>query len=122
MTLPFQLAAVWAWLKRNWKWLLLPLGAALWLLGRLTARKEVVVTSTALADADEAKVRFDKDAATARTLADSKEASQLAGVAAQHSAAVEAVTRQQVAAAAAAQDSPEDVNSLLLAVGRDMRK
>lgn len=41
-------ATAWAWLKKWWKWLLLPIGAGLWLLGRATAKTKIVVASPEL--------------------------------------------------------------------------
>jgi hypothetical protein len=109
MKLPVWMFLTWEWLKRNWKWLLLPLGVLLWFLGRVTAKKEVIITSTALAEADTAQ-------------ADAKEAAQLSGIAAQHSAAVAVATQKQIDAAADAQGDSEAVNSILAGVGKDMRR
>ncbi len=39
-----------AWLKKWWKWLALPIGVGLWLLGRMTAKKTVTVVSPELVE------------------------------------------------------------------------
>jgi hypothetical protein len=122
MKLPIWLFLTWEWLKRNWKWLLLPLGVLFWFLGRVTAKKKVTITSTALAEADSAKVAIDEKAEAQRELADAKEATQLAGIASRQAAAVTAATQAQVGAAAAAQGDPEQVNALLQAVSKDLRR
>lgn len=122
MKLPIWMFLTWEWLKRNWKWLLLPLGVLLWLLGRVTAKKVVTITSTAVADADAAKVAINAKADEQRERADAKEVAQLAGIASQQAAAVTAATQAQLGAAAAAQGDPEQVNELLQAVGRDIRR
>lgn len=122
MKLPVWLFLTWEWLRKHWKWLLLPVGLLIWLLGRVTAKKQVTITSTALADADVAKAGIEEEAASRRKLADAKEAAQLGGVASQHAAAVATATQKQVDSAAEAQGDPERVNALLLSVGKDMRK
>lgn len=122
MKLPVWMFLTWEWLKRNWKWLLLPLGVVLWFLGRATAKKEVTITSTALDGANTAKDKIDAAADEKRVQADAAEAAQLAGVAAQHSAAVAVATQKQLDVAAAAQGDSEAVNSILTGVGKDMRR
>jgi len=122
MKLPVWMFLTKEWLKKYWKWLLLPLGVLLWLLGRATARKTVVVTSGALAQADEAKTEIDAKAASRVREADGKEAAQLAGISAQHSAAVASETQRLVDAAEEAQGDPDKVNDLLRQVGKDMRR
>lgn len=122
MKLPVWLFLTWEWLRKHWKWLLLPVGLLIWFLGRVTAKKQVTITSTALADADVAKAGIEEEAASRRKLADAKEAAQLGGVASQHAAAVATATQKQVDSAAEAQGDPERVNALLLSVGKDMRK
>ena len=118
---------VWAfrtkeWLKKYWKWLLFPIGILLLILGYgLAPRRKVVVTSTALAGADEAKVRINEVASTKVREADAKEAGQLAGIAAQQAAAVASGTQEQIAAVDAAQGDSDKVNALLVGVGKQMR-
>jgi hypothetical protein len=122
MTTPVWLFLTWEWLKRYWKWLLLPLGILLWFLGRATAKKEVTVTSTALAESDTAKAAIDAKALEQTAQADAKEAAQLAVVTSQRSAAVAAATQTQIDAASAAQGDSGAVNSILTNVGKDMRR
>lgn len=123
MTLPVWMFHTKEWLKKYWKWLLFPLGLLLLILGYgLAPRRKVVVTSTALAGADEAKVRINDEASVKVREADAKEAGQLAGISAQHSSAVAAVTQKQIAAAEQVQGDSDKVNSLLLQVGKDVRR
>lgn len=98
------------------------MGVLLYLLGRLTAKKQVTITSTALAEADEAKVVIDNKADEARALADKKEVSALTGIESARSAEAAAVTQSQIAAAQGAQGDSEKVNALLHQVGKDMRR
>lgn len=122
MKLPVWVFLTKEWLKKWWKWLLLTLGLLLWFLGRMTAKKTVVITSTALEKADEAKATIDAAAAGKVREADAKEAAQLAGVAAQHSAAVASATQEQIDVVAAAQGDSDRVNAVLLDVGKGIRR
>ena len=122
MNLPIWMLTAEVWLKKYWKWLLLPIGLLLWLLGRLTAKKTVTITSTAIAEADEAKGKINAEAAEKVREADAKEAAQLAGISAQQAAAVARETQKQVDAAAEAQGDPDAVNALLIQTGKDARR
>lgn len=122
MKCPVCLFVTWEWLKKYWAWLIVPVGAAIWLLGRLSAKKQVTITSTALEEADAAKKGIDAEADAKVDAADAKMEAQLSGVAAAHSADVAATTQKQLNAVAAAQGNPEAVNSLLLDVGKGMRQ
>lgn len=42
------LASSWAWIKKWWKWLLPVVGAGLWVLGRATAKRQIVIPSPEL--------------------------------------------------------------------------
>lgn len=122
MKLPVWMFLTKEWLKKNWKWLLFPIGMLLVVLGYgLASRKKVIVTSTALAGADEAKVRINEEAADKVRAADAQEAGQLAGIDAQHSAAVASTTQEQLNAVKDAEGDPEKVNALLADVGKQMR-
>lgn len=115
-------ASAWEWLKKNWKWLLLPIGLLLWFIGRSSGKREVTVTSTALGEHEAMARQLDAEAAQQKATADAKESSALAGIAANQSAQTAAATQKQIDAAAAAEGDPYKVNSLLLDVGKDMRK
>lgn len=112
----------WRWLKRNWKWLLLPVGIVIWLVGRLMARKTVVVESSALGEHAEVERKVEAQAEEKKAeLAQEREA-QLAGIAAEHAAKSTSITQQHVAEAAATEGDSEKVNDLLSQVSKDMRK
>ncbi len=124
------LAAAWAWLKRawlwvktHWQWLVLPVGAVLWLLGRLTAgKKPVVVADGEIVGHDLVQASEDAKAAQLVAQADALEQAKLQGIASGQSAAQSALVTQVKQEAAAVEADPEKVNELLLKVGKDMRK
>lgn len=112
----------WGWVKLNWKWLLLPVGALLWILGRLAASKKVVVESGVV-------VEHDIVVADADTKAASEAASVVAAanvearrVAAAQAAAVSKLNDALKAAADNALEDPEATNTFLKGVSGDMRK
>lgn len=112
-----------AWCKRRWVWLAISLGLLTFILLELVGRrKKVVITSTALEKADEAKAKIDAKAAEQAAQINAEEAGKLAGISAEHSAEVAASTQRQLDAAVTAQGDPEKVNELLLRVGKDMRE
>jgi len=123
MTLPVWMFITKEWFKKYWKWLLFPVGLLLLILGYgLASRKRVVITSTALEGANEAKDKINAEASEKVRQADAKESGQLAGIAAQHSAAVASVTQKQLDAVEEAQGDSDKVNALLVDVGKGMRR
>jgi hypothetical protein len=122
MKCPVWLWCTWEWLKKHWKWILLPVGLLLFLIGKLTAKKQIEVVSPALAAADAAKQAIDAQASEQRAAADAKEAGQLAGVDAAHAAAESAATGKILDTAAEAQGDSDRVNAVLHEVGKGMRQ
>lgn len=122
MTSPLWLIAAWGWLKRNWKWLLLPIGALAWLLGRLTAKKTVVVESSALEEHNEVVQKIEEEADVKREAAHKTLEGQLMGIDSAHSAAVTASTSTVIKEAGEAQGDSDKVNDLLKNLGKDLRK
>lgn len=122
MTLPMWLLTAWAWLKRNWKWLLLPIGVAAWLFGRAFGKKTVAVQSSALEAHDELERQVVKDAAKQKEAIRAQEQQQLSGLDAAHSAAVTAATQTVINEAADAQGDSDKVNEFLQGVSKDLRK
>lgn len=115
------LTAAWAWLKKYWQWLVLPVGACLWLLGRLTATKTVSVESGAVVGHDLEQASEDAKAAQAQAQAQVTEVAKLQQIDSGHSAAVSGMALSQQAEIDAARQDPDKVNAVLLNVGKDVR-
>lgn len=122
-SLPSKIAAAaivaWEWLKKNWHWVLFPVGILLVVLGY---RRKAPVVAPALVGADEVQEREDTkaDAVKAQALADRDK--KIAEVTQQHSAVIAQLTDTQRKEADSLQEDPEKLNAFLLDVGRDMRK
>lgn len=112
----------WAWLKRSWKWLLLPVGVLIWVAARLTSKKEVTVISPGLVEHEEVRERLELEATQKKAAADVKAAEQLSGIEATRTQTVAKETQKQIDAIKEAQDDSQKVNDLLKSVGKDMRK
>lgn len=122
MTAPLWLLKAWGWLKRNWKWLLLPVGVVLYLVGRASSKKEVSVLSPGLVAHEEVKAKLDAEAAQKKQAADEKAAAQLSGIEANRSAKVSSETQKQVDEIEAVQGDPAKVTDLLKNIGKDIRE
>lgn len=114
-------AAVWAWLKKYWKWLILPVGVAVYFLGRSQGGVKVVPNreesdaARALKEKIEARAYEEKEEAKAELLKKSKE------VVEKNQEAVDKLTDEQREMAGEMLDDPEALNSFLLDVGKRAR-
>ncbi len=113
----------WAWIKAHWQWLLVPVGAVLWLIGRLMTRREPaqVVESEYVKHLD-VKEKIDAQAVAQREAAAVAAREKLAGIEAGHASQTASVRQEAVADVDTIREDPEAVNDWLLKVGKDMRK
>lgn len=122
MAAPIWLFQAWGWLKRNWKWLLLPVGLIAYLVGRASAKKEVSALSPGLVAHEEVKAKLDAEAEQKKQVADEKAAAQLSDIEANRSAKVSSLTQKQVDAIESVQGAPAKVTDLLKHIGKDIRE
>lgn len=121
--LPSKIAAAaviaWEWLKKNWHWVLFPIGIALAVFG---FRRKTPVVAPALVGADEVLDREDTkaDLVKAQALADKDK--QIAEITQKHDATIAKLTEEQRKEADSLQEDPEKLNAFLLNVGRDQRR
>ena len=114
-------SATWVWLKKYWQWLLLPVGVALYFLGRkqggvkVIADREESDAARALKEKIEAKAAEEQEEAKAELLRKSKE------VVERNQEVIEKLTDKQKQMADEMLDDPEALNSFLLDVGRKVR-
>lgn len=106
------LKKIWAWLKANWKWLLFPVGIALFIIGRLSSgSRTTTIDPTAAAD-ERAKVEKDR---RERELQEERDRlrERLAEVHREHQAKLQQLTDDQMGRAAELEGDPEALNAWL---------
>jgi hypothetical protein len=122
MTLSVWAIKAWVWLRANWKWLILPVGVLLWVLGRLSAKKPPdVVAPELLGAAKGIQAASDKASLDLANAARAKDA-EITLVDGVHSDAVHKAVQAQENKYEELKDKPEEVNSFLASVGKDIRK
>lgn len=121
MTTPLWFTKAWAWLKRNWKWLIFPVGVLVYVIGRASSNKSTTVVSPELVGHQKVKEKLDAEAAQKKLDADEKAAAQLSEIAKDRSSTAASETQKQVDAVKAVQGNPEKVSDLLKQVGKDIR-
>lgn len=109
----------WEWLKKNWKWVLFPVGILLAILG---FRRKPDVLAPSLVEADGVLEREDTkaDIVKAQALADRDK--KITEVTQKHDAVISKLTEEQRKEADSLQEDPEKLNAFLLDVGRDQRR
>lgn len=110
----------WPWLKKNWQWVLVPIGVLLFATKLLGGRRTTVVASelTGAAEVEreaEAVANREKAEATKRRL------TRLRVVKEEHAEAVKVLTKEQAARVDELLEDPEGLNSYLLDVGKQVR-
>jgi len=115
------LSVAWAWLKRNWHWIIAPVGVALWLLGRLGSKRPVVITSGQLAEQALTEAKAAQQAALARAEVDNAHAAALQKLDAGYAVQIKGVSQTAQREAEKVGDDPEAVNALLHGVSKDIR-
>lgn len=119
--MPAWLLKAWEWTKRNWKWLLFPIGILIYIAGRARPR-DITMVSPELIGHSEVERELNAEADAKKQVVEKKTEEQLAGIEAQREASLAAEQQQQLDAAAAIENDPQAVNDFLKQVGKDIRK
>lgn len=110
--------AAWAWLKKNWQWVLLPVGAVIWLLGRSSARKTVVVESSTLNEHEKFRAEVESETRGRLDVAESERRSAHVKVETIRDDRLKEADAAARAQAKALESNPEELNDFLKKVGR----
>lgn len=120
MTIPFWTLQAWAWLKKNWRWVLFPLGIALAILG-WTRRTNVTLASSSLLEADQNAKELADRAAAQNSIAKAVEAAKIQAADHELDVDVAVVQDHEKAAAPVLIQDPDALNKMLLDVGKRNR-
>jgi hypothetical protein len=116
------LKAAWAWLKANWKAVLLGIGTlGLGLLVGKALRKPQKVVNPELVGADKIKREAQVEEDKARLKASKERAERLTEVEKEHADTIKGLTDKQRSEADELKDDPIKLNEYLLGVGKDIR-
>lgn len=110
----------WAWLKKNWKYILFPVGILIGL-ATLLGRRKVVVVAPELVEAEEVRRRADQEAAVQVELAKRNREREVKRIEKEHVMTIAKLTRKQRDELEALREDPDELNSFLLQVGEDIR-
>lgn len=113
--------SAWSWLKKYWMWLLFPVGALLFILGKLSVKKPPDVVAPELVDAEKARRRAQEDADQKAFEAAKLRAIKVDEIRAEHSKVINELTDTQRAMAKGLEDDPDKLNDFLLDVGSQIR-
>lgn len=116
------LKKAYAWVVVHWRWLLLPVGVLLWLLGRGSKQTKVVVASPELTAHEEVDRQLEARAAAKVQAAGVKRDDDLATAETQRTAALQATEEGARQQAVDLQNDPTRVTGFLEQVGRDVRR
>lgn len=121
MIIPWYLKA-WGWLKRNWKWLILPVGIVLFLIGRFSKKtREFEVVSPALSGVDEKREKLMVDLTDDVEIVEKEKVEKLKKIDEEHAETVKKLTSDQKREADNLRDDPDELLEFLLGVGKDVR-
>jgi predicted negative regulator of RcsB-dependent stress response len=109
-----------SWLKKNWKWLLFPIGVALYVVGYFSRTKLNVVPSE-VAGAAVVKDDADSKAEAAKVKAEEVRLEELVKVEKDHAATIDKLTDDQKEKAKELKGDPAKLNEFLLGIGKDIR-
>lgn len=112
------LKKAWEWLKRNWMWVLLPVGILLLLLGIKPRPKVVGSQLHGAADAaNKARAEAERKAAEAQAARDAE----VKRIEAEHAESIKKLTDAQKKTVEELRTDPEKLNEYLLNVGKQIR-
>jgi biopolymer transport protein ExbB/TolQ len=114
-------AATWAWLKKYWMWLILPVGVLVYLFGKMSGAKSLEVVTPELVGASETKDSADEKAKEERAKAKEKLERIKEEALREHTETIEKLNEEQREHADELVGDPDKLNDFLLEVGRSMR-
>jgi hypothetical protein len=109
------------WLKRNWKWLLFPIGIIAFIGGFLLRRRRPDVVAPELVGAAETALKANDKAEEEREEAREEKDEKIAEIEKEHATTVAKLTRKQRDDVEELKDDPDKLNDYLLDVGKDIR-
>jgi len=109
------------WLKRNWQWILPPVGLVMALV-RLFLPRGVTVVAPELSGADTVDKKAGDQATRRIEVAEVKKEVAIAQIAREHREVLMNLTAEQMAKASELGEDPVALNNYLLDVGKKMRK
>lgn len=115
------LSKAWAWVKKNWRWLLFPIGVLLFIVGKASAKKNYKVVNPELVGAEKEMRKAREEAEAQIQDAKTRRLEDTAKIEEEHAATIDKLTDEQLARAAELKDDPEELNSYLLDVGKEIR-
>lgn len=113
------LKAVWVWLKKYWKYLLFPVGILLGLLAM--RRRKVNVVAPELLGAEENRRKVEKEAAKQLKKAEKDRRQKTDDIEKEHAVTIQKLTQEQREKLKELREDPDELNSFLLQVGKDIR-
>jgi hypothetical protein len=120
MTLWFMTKA-WPWLKKNWAWIVLPVGLLILVL-KAFGRQRISVVAPELIGAAEEQSSAKAEADARVSEAGRVRAEDSDHINAEHSAAVDRLVGSQAAKVGPLLEDPDALNDFLKDVGKDMRR
>ena len=115
-----KLSLAWAWLKKNWHWVVLPVGAALYLLGR--AGRKAPVVSPALVQHFEVQHQAEQEAGQQAALATIARDKKIQRLNQDHDQVIQRLKEADARTAEALKDDPIALSRFLNQVNQDVEK
>lgn len=112
---------VWLWLKKNWKWIVLPVGVLVWLLGRSSKKPVVQAVSPELLGHSSVKAELEQEGIRRLKEAAAQHEAQRAALDAKNQQVLREINERAELKAAELVENPDNVNDFLKKVGRDVR-
>lgn len=112
------LKKVWEWLKRNWKYILFPVGI---LLALFAYRRRPDVIAPRLLEAEEARKKAAEEAEKKIQKAREERDKRIEEIEKEHSSTVSKLTDEQRSRLEELREDPDELNSFLLGVGKEIR-
>jgi hypothetical protein len=116
-----KIAAAWAWVKKNWRWLLAPVGILLYLLGR-AGRRNVVVQSPTLVEHQQVAHEAEEKAEAERKVAAATRDKKIERLNQDHDQVIQRLKEADARTAEALKDDPVALSRFLNQVDQDISK
>jgi hypothetical protein len=114
-------STAWRWFNKYWMWLLPPIGALLYLIGRASTRKPPDVVAPELLEAEKKRREVQEEADRKAFEAERDRQVQLDKVRERHDKLIKDLTDEQREKAKELEEDPDKLNEFLLDVGRTVR-